>query len=87
MGDALKPVLVHWIDSCGEGGWQQVRDAQRDAREVSLEARSVGFVIDETDDWLLLAMGEMHAAKVVHDTMQIPKVAIREVIQLRKAGK
>lgn len=80
-----KPVLVRWVDSCGEGGWHQRGDAKREAHEVNLEARTVGFVVDETDDWLLLAMGSMHKGNVVHDTMQIPKTAIRSVQQLSKA--
>ena len=70
----------------GEGGWMQADAAKREAREASLEALTVGFVVEETDDWLLLAMGHMHDAKVIHDTMQIPKVAVREIVRLRRGG-
>lgn len=81
------PVLVRWIDSMSEGGWHQAADAKREAHDVSLEAETVGFIVDETDAWLLLAMGSIHDGSVVHETIQIPKVAVLDVVRLRRGGK
>ena len=79
-------LLVRWIDSLGSAGWQQGDSARSEARGESLGCETIGFLLDETDEWLLLAMSRRVEADVISDTIQIPKVAVLEVLKLRTAG-
>lgn len=83
----MKLVEVEWVDSMGEGGWARADEARRRATLETLIHRTVGYVIDESEHSLLLAMGRSNEgdedSRLVHDTMQIPRVAILTIRDLK----
>lgn len=83
MPDAARMVEVEWLDSMSEGRWMDTETAiSRATREVMLH-RSVGYLIHETDDLILLAGSRGESSEHVSDTMQIPRVAILAVHDLK----
>lgn len=87
----MRRVEVEWIDSMGHGGWSTADEARRRATPEALRHRTLGYVLEQTDDSLLLAMGRSdegdNDTRLVHDTMQIPLVVITAVHELRAAGR
>lgn len=83
----MRLVEVEWLDSMSEGGWMRADEARRRATVDAMAHRTVGYVIDENDHSLLLAMGRSNEgdedSRLVHDTMQIPRVAILTVRDLK----
>ena len=81
------PVIVHvrWRDSLtGIGGWHPASEAKQhavDAWETPLSA--AGFVVEETDDYVVLASGWNPVAEgepEVNGTMMIPR---SEIVDMR----
>lgn len=76
-------VLVEWVDSQGGGGWKDLRDALRDADENTLACESVGWLLKETEDWVLLAGTVTTSSdRQVCDPMQIPRCAVARIRSL-----
>lgn len=80
----MKLVAVSWIDSHTDNDWKTVENAKREASEASaLMMRSVGYVVEETTEYVLLAgtwsPGVNAGDDLVNNTMQIPRVAVTEV--------
>ena len=81
---AARIVEVEWLDAMSEGRWMDTETAiSRATREVMLH-RSVGYLIHETDDLILLAGSRGETSENVADTMQIPRVAVLAVRDLRE---
>lgn len=78
-------VLVEWLDSDGNGGWRSIDDATREAAGDPLTCESAGWILEETDRYLLLAAARSTGRRVelVADTTQIPRVAIVAVRELK----
>lgn len=75
----MKMVAVDWTDSHVETDWRSVTDAKKDAAvSHALTMSSVGYLVDETDDYLLLAGTFSPAADgdMVNSTIQIPVCAV-----------
>lgn len=58
--DELKPCRVKWLDHASVSGWRSVEDFPR----VGFEVESIGWLVFESDDVLVLAasVGETKAA-------------------------
>lgn len=71
-------VEVEWLDSVTIGdGWITRDDLQRLARDpAAMRHRTVGYLIDEGDEYLLLVGSAADDGGTVSGTMQIPRVAI-----------
>jgi hypothetical protein len=81
----MKRVQVQWIDSVSDDGWINREDAiTRAAKEDILDCTSVGFLLDETDRYVLLALSHMRDGDLVQGCLQIPREAVREIKELRQ---
>lgn len=80
--------LVHWIDSIRhDHGWQSLDHYARES-EKSLECETVGFVIHERDDSIVVASSRMLGeGGCVTEVIQIPLSAVRERVILSKSRK
>lgn len=74
----MKPrlITVHWIDSAQESGWVSVNDLNIDGTPCI----SRGFLLDENEDWVLIAGhigldADGHVEQAL-GVVEIPKVAI-----------
>ena len=71
-----KLIKVHWIDSAQTPGWI-LKD---DLRDVSMEIKSVGYLVKETDASITLV------AHIGEDSLcsplQIPKIAIQSLEEM-----
>ena len=81
----MKRVQVEWLDSMTDGGWSDRDDAIRRAEHPDvLRVTSVGYLIADTDEWLLLATSHGPHADIVQGCVQIPREIVREVRELRR---
>jgi hypothetical protein len=75
-------VRVEWVDSVGAAGWVDTSEALRDAETDDLRHISVGFLIDDGDRYVLLALSSKPDGTKVGDVMQIPRVAVLAIERL-----
>lgn len=78
----MKLVLVEWLDSDDHQGWNSRAEVQRLADKDPLLCMSVGWVVADTDRYLLLApsRGAQEEDEMqVCDVMQIPRAAVSRV--------
>jgi hypothetical protein len=81
----VKRVQVEWVDSMADGGWSDREDAIRRAENPDvMNVSSVGYLVAEADDRLLLASSFGPHADIVQGCVQIPSAAVREVKELRR---
>lgn len=86
MSGEPQMVRVDWTDSVTDGGWSDREEAIRRAAAPDVMAcTSVGFVIDDTPEYLLVGTSWMRDGDLVQGALQIPRVAVREVRRLRRA--
>jgi hypothetical protein len=75
-----RPVRVRWIDSQGGGGWRDIRDAPN---WRPTEIVTVGFVIEDADDFLVLvqslASPDADGDSQADGWLTIPRQAILDV--------
>lgn len=75
----LRPVLVEWIDSMSQAGWGEYQ------RDTDPDCASCGHLIDLSEKRVVLALN-----RSAYDTGQyitIPRVAVRRVWRLERAGR
>lgn len=75
-------VLVRWWDAYSVGGWRPVSEVMHE----SADNRSVGWLIRECDEYLVLAQttgGQAEADPMTHTTYHIPRGMVREVLRLK----
>lgn len=77
-----RAVEVEWLDSSGIDGWVAKDRTIKETKAEDLVCWSVGYVYQDTDDYLLIAQGE--SPENLHGYFQIPKVAIRQTWELRR---
>jgi L-alanine-DL-glutamate epimerase-like enolase superfamily enzyme len=72
-------VYVRWDDSMGTTGWSEVSDYDRVLDDADyLRCESVGFLVGERPDRLLLALSKTKKGDRAADTITIPRAAITE---------
>ncbi len=79
---------VEWVDSAGISRWQDLATLRKSRPSKCM---SVGFVLDEGDDFVNLVQSldpPLHGDDSDNgdNTICIPKVAITKMTTLRKAG-
>lgn len=82
-------IYIEWCDaaSYGNGTWQDVYDLIAwAADEDSWLVKEVGFVVEETDEYILLVSQVSDNGKV-GDAMKIPKGWVRRRVELGDAIK
>lgn len=79
----MRRVEVEWLDSVGEGRWQPREVIELEATRDAMLHRSVGCLIVDTDDFVLLAGSRKEDESWFADTMQIPKTAVLAIHELR----
>jgi hypothetical protein len=77
-------VEVRWLDAYSYSGWTDREEAIARASKESFEVVSLGFLLEETDDWVLVAMGDM-GGNLVHDPLQIPRSIVLSLKAVRAA--
>lgn len=81
----MKRVQVEWIDSISDGSWVTREEAVTRAQKGDILAcTSVGLLLADTDDYVLLATSHMRDGDLVQGLLQIPRVAVRGVKELRR---
>jgi hypothetical protein len=80
----MKLVLVEWVDSSSRHCWTRLNE--RKGSEL-LRCRSVGWLVEETKEVLVLAPHMSGEGQGVHvmgtGDMAIPRVAVRRVMVLK----
>ena len=83
-------VEVEWLDSQGEMRWQSLKDAKTTAEADDLVHRSVGFLLDDHERYVLLAASHreerLEEPQMVGDVIQIPRVAVVAMRPLVRKG-
>lgn len=79
---------VEWVDSAGSHRWTDTAELRKFRPS---RCKSVGFVIDEADDYVHLVQSldppmDANDSDNGDNTICIPKVAITKSVTLRKAG-
>ena len=80
----MKLVRIDWIDSHAGNEWKSLDEARREAeKDSALLVRSVGYVVADELDYILLAAtwspGEKSDEDMVNNLMQIPRVAVKDL--------
>ena len=71
----FKRVLVKWVDSARNMDW----GLYEDVNEVPIECESVGYLIKEKFDYIVVALSIAYEPLKVCQTMTIPKCSIKEI--------
>jgi hypothetical protein len=79
-------VRVEWIDSVQEHGWSYLEESLKKSNDEAMECVSVGFLVKETDNFIVLAESFMMASSSVSGFMQIPKVAVDKIDTFQVSG-
>jgi hypothetical protein len=76
-------VLVSWVDSCSNSGWQRFNDAPKGFWQPS-RCETVGFLIHDSKHAITLALsrGADEFSSDFSETMTIPRVAITKIKKL-----
>lgn len=80
-------VEVAWIDSAARYEWHPEHEALRESEDDYMLCCSVGYVLRETSDKLTLTQSftaNHDGTRDVGGTLSIPKLAIREIKELRR---
>jgi hypothetical protein len=66
--------LVTWIDSMSSSDWTPVEDVSEKLRTT----QSVGFLIEETEEYIVLALSIDEQTRSINCWQYIPRVAIKK---------
>ena len=80
----MKKVEVEWLDSISEGRWYGKDAVIAEATREAMVHRSLGYLLHENEDMVLLAGSRSETGVMVCDTMQIPRVAVLTMRELRR---
>lgn len=70
-------IEVEWVDSVISHGWEYKEDAVAKATDEVLACRTVGYLVGETSESLVLCMGEQPGSRSVLALCQIPLCAVK----------
>ena len=71
----MELVQVDWIDSCADINWQLLCDVDTDLTRVT----TVGFLVKETNECVVIAQSVGVEPKQVCNTIAIPKGCIKNI--------
>lgn len=78
MESGIKLVKVNWVDSVTCGGWTILDDFD----EVPTKATTVGYLIQDKEEYVTIAQTYAEPPKQVCNMITIPRVAIVEMTTL-----
>lgn len=81
MYEWQKLAIVKWVDSGGRNSWMSMDEAER---ENVCQCESVGWIVSDNEERIVIVQSRDHSNGTVHSTMTIPKVAVKSVQYLRK---
>ena len=73
---------IKWIDSQSWNGWRDRNDALKWAKEETMICESVGWILYESEDRVVISSHKAHGADMVDDVWIIPKSAIIERMRI-----
>lgn len=77
-----KILYVEWCDACSRVGWFTKDEALNWGRSTNWIIKSIGWVVEETPEYLVLALGysdeSPHGEDMFLDVHKIPKTWIRK---------
>jgi hypothetical protein len=76
MKDEYPIVVITWRDACGGDGWVSMKELQD---ETLVEHNSVGFLVNETPEFMTMTMSYEEEEKNLGAYLVIPKVNISNV--------
>lgn len=82
-GKQYYPVMIEWADACGEPGWHDMDEVQA---STAMGVRSVGYLVAETKDDVVLASG-ISADGQVLGYIAIPRAWVKRKMRLRAQGR
>ena len=77
----MKIVKVNWLDSNSNGGWHDITSAKHIRPSLCI---TIGYVIDEADDYITIASSLAVINDSVSDVMCIPKFAVSSIETIRR---
>lgn len=77
---SLQPVLIRWNDAAVVAGWEELSLVL--AKEWDPTVSSVGFIIQDEEEFVTLALSYSTDPEQVNGTVSIPRVLIIEIIPL-----
>ena len=81
--EELSTILVEWTDSHSIDGWQNLEDILE--IPIDGECRTVGYLLNETNDFMIIALNiDIQEGVVLKagDIMFIPKAVVKTVTKL-----
>lgn len=78
MAKSLKIVHVQWIDANATCAWTEVSEIGRSSELT----HTVGFLIEETDQMLIVAATYDPSTNAINAYMHIPQVCVKECRKL-----
>lgn len=73
-------VLVEWLDAFGVGGWHSAAEVREDDAQAII--LTVGWVVADKDDYLVLTMQAQVGLDYVGATASIPQSCVNRVTRL-----
>ena len=73
-------VLVEWMDAFGVGGWHSAAEVREDDTQAII--RTVGWVVADKNDYLVLSMQVQIGLEYVGATASIPQSCINQITRL-----
>ena len=74
----LPEVRVEWVDSSGWNGWQPLDKVLKEAGEDTLECTTVGLLLDQDKDSIMVVQNVSYGTNQVHSPFKIPRSAITD---------
>jgi len=78
-------VLVDWVDPWSHAGWVEDDDADA-ALDRDLGCTSVGWIVRENEERIVLASSRVAAENGLGDLFAIPRRVIDRIVPLREAA-
>ena len=77
----MKPALVTWVDSASVDGWGPLKKRRK---EKPVEIWSVGWIVHEDDDRLVMVSHRADETKEAGGTWAIPRACVKSVVRLKQ---
>lgn len=76
----MKLVYLEWCDAIGKDGWHSLEEAKNWGKEGVWRISQVGWIIEETDEYLLLSgnHSNVEGSDSFGQLIKIPKTWIRK---------
>lgn len=87
MSKKPKLVYIQWVDACSNNSWFSDQEAREWAYGIDWVVEEVGWIIEETPDYILLGSRRVGENKNVHPTWGLLQKIPKPWILKRKAIK